>query len=126
MKLPDPFLDNYPFSGWQSLGELKLPKDSDIETAIQAWLLETLEPLHLNTDFLNRFSLSVKDTARNLMESSLAAQESGHIHLRLFTRRKGTTGTYSWGFFRIEKLEDVTEMEGIPNHAIEFYLYPEG
>ena len=108
------------------MGELKLPKDLDIETAIQAWLLETLEPLNLHTDFLNKFSLSVKDTARKLLEPDLAAQESGHIHLLLFTRRKRAAGSHSWGFFLIEKLEDTAEGDGIPNHAIEFYLYPEG
>lgn len=109
-------------TGWQLLGELKLSYASNIEAVIYTWLLEILEPLKLPTDFMEKVNKSVLNAALDFIESE--AKSYNHIHLLIFVRKQETDGTLAWGFFRIEKLEDTTQEKS--NHAIEYYLYPDG
>jgi hypothetical protein len=53
------------------------------------------------------------------MRSERAA-EFGHLHLLLYAPKQPASRGQAWGFFQIEKMGISTE------HAIEFYLYPEG
>ena len=109
-------------NGWQLLGDLKISYDSNIETVIRTWLLKTLEPVSLPTDFIDRIHKSVFKTVADLLKSD--EQRHDHIHLIIFIRKQKTEGSHAWGFFRIEKLEDTTQEKF--NHAVEFYLYPDG
>ena len=125
MKQTDPSFNEYPLKGWQLLGKLKLSKELDIEAAIYSWLLEILRSLNLHENFFNKLVLSIQNAAMKLLEPSLATQGFEHIHLLVFVRGKDRNAPYSWGFFRIEKIEVSTTENSPPDHAVEFYLYPE-
>ncbi len=110
---------------WQTLGELEVRADSDIEQAIQIWLNKILHPLNLNSDLLHRILRSAYEAATR----ALYLQDTGigfqHVHLLAFSSRGYDIKGQTWGFFRLEKLQSAADAES-PNHAIEFYLYLEG
>jgi hypothetical protein len=107
---------------WQVLGELELPIGSD--DAIESWLVETLSPLTLHTDFLNKVLKSAQEVAARAMQAD-ALMQFKHVHLLVFAPPDYASNRHNWGFFRIEKVENASHQDD-PNHVIEFYLYLEG
>ena len=97
----------------------------DVDTTIHKWLLEILKQLELPTGFFNRLTTSMQELAVTLLKPGSEKKEFEHIHLLVFARRKQTESPNSWGFFRIEKVESAIHENGRPDHAVEFYLYPE-
>lgn len=110
----------------QILGELSLPADSDGEHAIHSWLLEILQPLHLSPDFLSRLSNSARESVTRAATLDPIAPDAGHIHLLVFGPRNFGVDQKTWGFFRIDKLDNTAGRKNLPGHSIEFYLYVEG
>ena len=110
--------------GWQMLGELELPIDVSVSTAIHAWVMEVLGPLRLRADFLNKLSASAQEAAARALQMDNVS-ESGHIHLVAFAPAHVTAKAGTWGFFRIEKFESGVSNTS-PDHTIELYLYLEG
>jgi len=60
------------------------------------------------------------------LEPSLVSQEFEHIHLLIFLPEERMENLHSWGFFHIEKLENLVDKNSPPDHTVEFYLYPDG
>ena len=114
-----------PATDWQLLGKFDLPVGPGTEKIINARLAEILVPLKLQADFLNRILKSAQAAVR-ARESGVAALETGHMHLVVFTPRSYTKDAKTWGFFRIEKFEHGQEVKDPPDHSIELYLYIEG
>lgn len=110
---------------WQTLGDLEVRSDSDIERAVQAWLDKTLKPLALHTDLLERILRSACEAATRALQHNDPDTGLRHVHLLAFSSHRGEARRQTWGFFRIEKLGDMLNMYS-HNHAIEFYLYLEG
>ena len=110
---------------WQTLGDLEVRSDSDIERAVQAWLDKTLRPLALHSDLLDRILRSACEAATRALQHKDPGTGLRHVHLLAFSSHRGEAKRQTWGFFRIEKLEAVVNTYS-HNHAIEFYLYPEG
>ncbi len=123
MQNTNPSLDKS--TDWQMLGEFELPVGADIQNIINSRLTEILLPLKLQADFLIRILKSAQAAVR-AKESGVAALETGHIHLVVFTARSNAKDAKTWGFFRIEKFEHGQEVKDPPSHSIEFYLYIEG
>jgi len=117
--------NNHAVKGWQLLGTLKLSRDLDVETTIHKWLLEILKQLELHVGFFDKLTLSMQEAAMTLLKPGPEQREFEHIHLLVFARRKQTESPPSWGFFRIEKVESAVHENDHPDHAVEFYLYPE-
>ena len=107
------------------LGEFELPFGTDVQNIINSRLTEILLPIKLQADFLNRILKSAQAAVR-ARESGVAALETGHIHLVVFTARSYAKDAKTWGFFRIEKFEHGQEVQDPASHSIEFYLYIEG
>lgn len=125
MKNTQAYDNNTSGANWQVLGDLELAFGSEADSAISSWLTEVLSPLDLQTDFLNKVLKSAQESAAHALQAEpVMALE--HIHLLIFAppdpRIKGLT----WGFFRIEKVENALVDRDFPDHAIEFYLYVEG
>lgn len=121
----NPSLDNFIDNDWQILGELTLPIDLDPLGIIDAWLTETLQPLRLQEGFTGK----IIHSAQQAVESTGLANARGdfeHFHLLIYSQPVHPEHTNSWGFFRIEKIEKDKADKIPPDHAIEFYLYPEG
>lgn len=110
----------------QILGELNLPVGAEAERTIHAWLLETLSPLNLDVDFLSRISKSAQDAVARAATLEHVAIGSGHLHLLVFGPRDLEPGRKTWGFFRIDKLDNTAGNRNPADHSIEFYLYVEG
>ncbi len=125
MKDIHPFQNEPPRLDWRALGQFKLSIEPDADSVINAWLKETLAPLNLPKDFLGKVLKSARELVTRVVETATIT-EPGHLHFSVFASTDRISHGQAWGFFRIEKLEDATEGEGISNHAIEFYLYPEG
>ena len=113
-------------TNWQILGELEAPVGSDKESIIHSWLMETLDPLYLHSDFRFRVLRSAQEAVIRAVGLGGLANESGHIHLRVFGPPELESNGKTWGFFWIDKLEATGENKNSPYHSIELYLYMEG
>jgi hypothetical protein len=112
-------------SQWQFLGELELPAGADLDGTIRVWLMELFDPLALHGDFLNRILKSAQDAAARVFQSE-TAEKYDHIHLVIYGPREQVSTPGTWGFFRVEKVENTAEEPSTVAHSIEFYLYMEG
>lgn len=110
--------------GWQLLGEQVLPMGTDLQDATGDWMLRLLRPHGLHEDFLNKLIDSAKEA---VLRAALAdsVEQTGHLHVLVYIRN-GASAVQTWGFFRIEKIEESKDGQDVPGHAIDFYLYPEG
>ena len=84
------------------------------EERMKSWLVEVLQPLNLQEDFLDRMLRS----AHAVGVGRLA--EAGSARLLVYSP-PGLPEGQTWGFFRIEKAGDKSRSR----HSIEFYLYLE-
>jgi len=110
---------------WQKLGELTLPIESDNTSPVQTWLTELLAPLNLSMDFFVKILNSTQDAVFRARKPP-PHRISEHLHLIVFISADRDVNKQNWGFFRVEKIEDVISQEGVPDHAIELYLYLDG
>jgi hypothetical protein len=115
-----------PFNNdWQILGELKLPAGAGTDAAIQTWLMEILDTLHLHVDFLNKILRSTQDAVARILQAD-ALLKLEHTHLIIFAPQNRTAKGQSWGFFCIEKMDELVQNRETADHSIELYLYLEG
>ncbi len=121
-----PQTDHNDISGanWHILGDLELPVHFDADPGINTWLTELLSPLNLNADFQNKVMNSALEAASRVSKAE-TEQAFEHIHLHIFVPSKRQSDGQTWGFFRIEKIENSIPEKDIPDHAIELYLYLE-
>ena len=103
--------------GWQVLGELQLTLGLNVEDEVHAWLTALLLPLLLHESFLNKVLRSAQEYSLRALRSTTDAAH-GHVHLVIFVQRDHPRRSDTWGFFRIEKVEQ-------EEHTVELYLYPE-
>ena len=110
---------------WQYLSELELPPGSDAEQTIYVWLTESLKPLALPENFVNKLSESAQGAVVRItgVESMMKFE---HIYIVLFVPPEHSLKEQSWGFFRVEKIMDPAEGAFLHGPLIEFYLYREG
>ena len=126
MKHHDPSQTSSLGNGWQILGELELPARPSSAEVIHTWLAEILQPLQLPADFLNKITISAREACNRLLEMD-ALDMPGHIHLVVWVPGDHSLRKeQNWGFFRIEKVEDLTQNGGPSGHPVELYLYLEG
>ena len=111
-------------SRWQMLGELILSVGSKPDDLIALWLKELLAPLHLHENFLTRVLQSAQNYAGRALRPEADVPFS-HIHLSIFGPDERTSKGQTWGFFRIEKIDNTGENLAHPDHTVEFYLYRE-
>jgi hypothetical protein len=105
------------------LGELTLSNELAADEQIRPWLIELLRPLSLYPDFLGRITRSARDAAARAFHPVL---KLGHIHLRIFVTRDPVSTGQTWGFFRVEKIENASAAGDAASHSVEIYLYVEG
>jgi hypothetical protein len=125
MKHIHPSPHKFSETDWQTLGELEVRPDYDVERAIQVWLDKTLHPLDLHADLIDRILRSAHEAVTRALHFEDGSMRFKHIHVLAFGPRSHETKGQAWGFFRIEKLEGAMGADS-SNHAIEFYLYLEG
>lgn len=111
-------------SNWELLGDLELPLNDDQYEAIHEWLSQTLEPLKLHGDLVRRVETSLQEAARRALETH-TDKKMQHIHLRIHVPMERTSKGKTWGFFRVEKIEEESRNGQIPAHATELFLYLE-
>lgn len=124
MKHMDPSSQPVQEPGWQLLGEQVLPLGADLRDAISDWLVRLLRPQPLHKDFLNKLIDSAKEAVLRAAHTD-SVEQTGHLHVLVYIRN-GASAVQTWGFFRIEKIEEPKDGQDVPGHAIDFYLYPEG
>ena len=115
---------NLPASGWHVLGEIELTVGIDPDRNIRAWLTGILTPLHLHEDFLNKVLMSAQEYALRALENTDTGHS--HIHLAILVQKGHRSPGNTWGFFRIEKIDNAEHKASHPDHTVEFYLYLEG
>lgn len=111
-------------SNWELLGELKLSFKSGQHEAIHEWLSQILEPLKLHEDLIRRVETSLREAARRAMDTH-AGKTMQHIHIRIHVPLVRTSKGKTWGFFRVEKIEETSTNGQMPDHATELFLYLE-
>ena len=116
---------NFEGTHWHILGELELTIEAVAGDAAHVWLTDVLHPLDLRADFLNKILNSAQQaTARAVQAESIIKPE--HIHLIVFVPSGPILPKRNWGFFRVEKIENIADGDVASEHAVEFYLYVEG
>lgn len=109
-------------TGWRMLGERILTIQAGAVDAFREWLENVLRPLDLSADFREKI-------LRSALEAAVRAEAAGDrqpIHLTLFVPAEYAKQAQSWGFFRLEMIENAVEEPATLKHAVEFYLYREG
>jgi hypothetical protein len=110
---------------WRLSGETELPVRAFSDDRLQDWLAETLHSLNLNPGLL----LKILSSARDVINRDLQAihgTDLEHIQMQIYTPAAGPPVGQTWGFFRTERMEAPLPGSHSINHAIAFYLYPEG
>jgi hypothetical protein len=125
MKYTDVSLYHTSTANWQLLGEFQLTVSPDISQAVGEWLIVTLDPLHLHSDFTSKVIKSVQEAAARAMQSE-TVKKYHHTHLLIYVPADLTANGGTWGFFHIEKVGTDEENASLRDHSIEFYLYLEG
>jgi len=123
------FSDKIPETDWQSLGEIKLPAGPETDRIIAAWLKECTRPLNLFEEFTDRITQSMLECLGRALEPERDLLEAIHVVLCLYAPQGFASyprREYTWGFFRIEKIETDPKDQLLPCNSIELYLYPEG
>ena len=124
MKHMDPSSQPVQEPGWQLLGEQVLPVGADLRDAISDWLALLLRPQQLHEAFLTKLIDSAKEAVLRAAHAD-SVEQTGHLHVFLYIRN-GASAVQTWGFFRIDKIEELKDGQDAPVHAIDFYIYPEG
>jgi len=124
MKQADSSHDKSFDNGWKLMGDLKLSANQNADTTISVWLTESLNPLDLQVDFLNKVITSAQDAVAHISLAN-TMMVLKHYHLLVFAPAHRLPERQCWGFFRIEKIESVQTEKHSSDHAIEFYLYQE-
>ena len=109
-------------TGWRMLGECILAIQADAGDAFREWLEDVLRSLDLSGDFREKI-------LRSALEAAIRAGAAGDgqpVHLTLFVPAEYAKQAQSWGFFRVEMIENAEEEPVTLKHAVEFYLYWEG
>jgi hypothetical protein len=113
------YSENNSPNSFQVLGDLSLEIGSLTSYSIETWLLESLAPLHLNKNFVNK----VLDSCHETLERVVKAADEKNIdciYLMIFAPQNHTLTGQTWGFFCIEKKRSLAS-----ELVIELYLYPE-
>lgn len=118
-------LTHSPDPGWQILGELELAAGASVPDALNTWLTEVLQPLHLQTALLNKIIASAQEAVARAAQIGVV-KEFEHIHLMVLVPAQRNEKERTWGFFRLEKIEDAKAPQTAGDHAVELYLYGEG
>ena len=111
-------------SNWELLGEIELPFNGSQYEAIHEWLSQTLEPLKLHEDLIRRVETSLQEANRRAMDMH-TGKKMQNIHLRIHVPLERTSKGKTWGFFRVEKIEEKSTNGQMPDHATELFLYLE-
>jgi hypothetical protein len=111
-----------PDTDWHILGEIEIPIGVNAQSTLDAWLMESLFPLNLHADFLNKIRKSAEDVAT----PSIQIETVQRTRLLIMIPANRRLNVQTWGHFRIEKVGLTAENENSPNHTIEFYLFPDG
>jgi hypothetical protein len=107
-------------NNWQPLGELEL-----VDSSIDTWLGTILSPLRLDTNFPKRVLLSANEAVARALQSDNRSMFQ-RIQVRVFVQTEHMSHGETWGFFRIEKVENVATEVSSLQYVIELYLYLEG
>jgi hypothetical protein len=109
-------------TGWRMLAERILTIQADGVDAFREWLDDVLRSLDLSADFREKILRSALEAAGR----AKAAGDGNPVHLSLFVPAEYSRQAQSWGFFRVEMIENAEEEPVTRKHAVEFYLYREG
>jgi hypothetical protein len=124
-ELVDPSQSQRTDPGWQLLCELELPVVNDVEQTVHGWMAESLEPLALQKDFMNKVLRSAqRAVARTVRREPGLKLE--YIQIMVFVPLRHDVKDQSWGFFRIEKSIAEAQNAVARGQTIVFYLYLEG
>jgi hypothetical protein len=111
-------------ANWELLGVLELSLNADQNETIHVWLNQILEPLHLHGDIVSKVESSLQEAARRALDA-YTGNERKHIHLRIHVPLERTSKGTTWGFFRVEKIDEESGDGQIPAHSSELFLYIE-
>lgn len=106
---------------WQNIGEMMLPVSTDDSDAMLSLLEGELEPLQLPVELIHRIVKSIQEVPGR---AGMGGIEREHIHLFLFVPTNFRIMRGTWGFFRIERIND-GDGSTSTSHAVDLYLYPE-
>jgi hypothetical protein len=95
------------------------------DATLNVWLKETLSSLNLYEGFLNRVLDSTQKTVTRVLRAGSKAKLE-HIHLLVLVPSNRSSKKQTWGFFSVERLEEINVSDAGNDHAIEIYLYLEG
>jgi hypothetical protein len=116
--------NNFHPSDWQLLGDFEVSSDAG-EESLPTGIKQTLHQLELPADFMTRVLESMQDSVLRILQIEEDTKPD-HIHVLVFASSHHASKEKTWGFFRIEKIEN--SKGGMLSHdqTIEFYLYVEG
>ena len=110
--------------GWQLLGQIELLADATTDS-VSTWLIACLASMNLPPDFVTILLDSVHEVTLRVLDPN-GGTDNKHVHLAILALKQRSEHSNSWGFFRIEKIDDTEWNKTHPDLTVEFYLYLEG
>jgi hypothetical protein len=107
---------------WVFFGEFEAPVEQNMTQSMCTWLAETLRPLHLKADFLEKVITSAQKAAEGGFGGDPG---TGRLTIRVYANSASQASGQTWGFFRTEK-KDRPPADEPYRKSITFYLYLEG
>lgn len=114
-----------PENDWLLIGQLSLPVASVSGESLDGWITRTLGPLVLPPELYSKLMASVEEALSRLNTSSSSACVSSikfYVSLELNSEQ---TSNASWGFFKLERLENTFGEPAPVGYVLEYYLYLE-
>ncbi len=109
-------------NGWQRICDIPVSTGDDNMSLIRMELEAKLEPLHLPLELMDRLMHSTQEI---MQHAALPEAGSPSVHMFIYVTQDHRSKAGPWGFFRIERINRTDD--NLPrDHAVEFYLYPEG
>ena len=81
--------------------------------------------MNLPPDFVTILLDSVREVTLRVLDTN-GGTDNKHVHLAILALKQRSEHSNSWGFFRIEKIDDTEWNKTHPDLTVEFYLYLEG
>lgn len=112
-----------PRTNWQTLGQLKLRADSNLNGTIKTWLMKALTKFRLPDDLVSRLLASIEDATARVLSPDIAEGQFDFLEIVMLVPPLQTSKRHTWGFFRVERASTDPLNESAKGYCVEYYLY---
>ena len=119
----EPPHNHLPRTNWQSLGQLRLVAESNLDGTIEGWLTNALADFSLPGDLIGRLLASIQEATARVLSPEGNEGQFEYLEIAVLAPAEPSSKAHTWGFFRVERASTDSLIERTKGHCIEYYLY---